>query len=130
MRLTSLIVPYKILARFLSLYWPMGRKTFLVAELLFAHTAFKTKFDREFSFFRHSGYESTIRNPYFGLEIVGKSSSFFAEAGIRLPRVAPDCGFAMKGGNDFDLDREEAFLDFAVKVCALNRNGLRRSKKS
>jgi hypothetical protein len=53
----------------------------------------------------------------FGLEIGGKSSRFFAEAGIRLPLVSPDRGSAMKIGEESDLDREEAFLDFtAVKV--------------
>ena len=44
-------------------------------------------------------------------------SRFFAEAGVRLPLVSPDRGFAIKVGENSDLDRQEAFIDFtAVKV--------------
>jgi len=111
---------FKTAAFFFSLRWPIGKKTFLVAELPFAYAAFDTKIDRPFSFFRNSGYESTIGNPYVGFELGGKASPFFAEAGIRFPIVATEHGYAMKVGAESDIDREEAFLDFATVKVMIN----------
>jgi hypothetical protein len=107
-------------AFFFSLRWPVGSKTFLVAELPFAHAAFDTKIDRPFSFFRNSGHESTIGNPYLGLEIGGKASRFFAEAGFRLPLVSSERGFARLVGQNSDPVRDEAFLDFTVVKAMIN----------
>jgi hypothetical protein len=111
---------FQTVALFLSLRWPVGNKTFLVAELPFAHAAFDTKINGVHSFFRNRGEENTIGNPYLGLEIGSKASRFSGAAGIRLPLLAQDHGFALAVGAESDSDREEAFLDFAAIKVVVN----------
>ena len=111
---------FKTFAVFLSTRWPVGSKTFGVAELPFAHAEFDTEIDQEFSFYRNSGHESMIGNPYVGFEFGGISSPFFAEVGVRLPLVAEDYSYALRAGVSADGDRPEAFIDFAAVKVALN----------
>jgi len=118
---------FQTAAFFFSLRWPVGKKTFLVAELPFAHAAFDKKIDRPFSFYRNNGRESAFGNPYLGLEFWRTTSRIFAEVGIRFPLVVEDRGYAVRVGAASALDREEAFLDFAAVKAAINYRLLREA---
>ena len=89
-------------ALFLSLRFPVAEKVVLVAELPFAHGGFDSDFG-------DSESESTIGNPYLGLEIRGRNSPVFAEIGFRAPLASED-NFGSIVGLFSDIDRLEAFL--------------------
>ena len=111
---------FQTAAFFLSLRWPVGKKTFLVAELPFAHAAFDKKIDRPFSFYRNNGRESTFGNPYIGLERGSLNSRFFAEIGLRLPLAKTDNNYAAGIGRAADRDREESFEHLAAIRALIN----------
>jgi len=98
---------------FLSQRAPIGSKTFLMAELPFSHFAFDTKSNHDSSLFRGRGAENRFGNPYLGVEIGGIDAKIFTEIGIRLP-LNGDIGAAI------DLDRDEAFDDYAAVKALLN----------
>lgn len=105
---------FQTFAFFLGLRWPIGRKTFLVTELPFAHAAFDTKIDREYSFYRFSGQESALGNPYIGLRFGYPERKISFEAGLRLPLTQQEHFAARTIGRNGDDTREEAFEDLAA----------------
>lgn len=109
-------------ALFLSLRWPVrvGVKTFLVAELPFAHAEVDTRTDTEMGIFRGGAIENTIGNPYLGLEMGEKISPVFTEIGIRLPFTPDDDTYAAAAGSISDLDRSESFGEFAALRVIIN----------
>jgi hypothetical protein len=98
-------------ALFLSLRLPLSENLHFVGELPFANGGFD--FDGE------SESESTIGNPYLGLEISGQNSPVFAELGIRAP-LAKEENFGTLIGvlTDF-VDRAEAFTPDMVSITAM-----------
>lgn len=117
---------FNTFALFLSTRLPVAKNKFFVAELPFAHAEFDTKIDRDFSFFRNSGQESTIGNPYLGLELGSLASRFFTEIGIRLPLTREENTYAAQVGARSTGNRPESFYDFVAMKIAINYQNRRK----
>lgn len=111
---------FETAALFLSLRTQLGSKSFLMVELPFAHAAYDTKSDSNFSFYRNRGSSSTIGNPYLGLELGGVNARFFTEVGIHLPLVETVNNDAARVGRLADLARPEAFDDYVTLRAVIN----------
>lgn len=86
-------------AIFLSGRFPISSGMVFVAELPFSHIG-----DEDFD-----ESESSIGNPYLGLEIRKEGKPFFVELGLRPPLAPNDKDFAQSVGFVTDFDRAEAF---------------------
>jgi hypothetical protein len=106
-------------ALFLSFRSPLSKKLHFVAELPFAHSGFEAINRGESGSTSVDESESTLGNPYFGLEIAGQSSPVFAEIGIRVPFAAEDKLGAVVTGFFTDFDRFEAFLPDLVPITGM-----------
>jgi hypothetical protein len=96
-------------ALFLSLRYPLSPKVVLIADVPFAHYGMDGSPETE----------STIGNPYIGIEARGENSPVSGEFGIRLPLVSSDNPSAQFVGAFVDLDRWEAFWDDFVPISAM-----------
>jgi len=86
-------------AIFLSGRFPISSEMIFVAELPFSHIGSKD-FDES---------ESSIGNPYIGVEIRKEGKPFFTELGLRPPLAPDDKDGAQSVGVVTDFDRAEAF---------------------
>jgi hypothetical protein len=102
------------LALFLSLRAPLSNQLRFVGELPFVNSNFESS-----SFFFESGSQSTIGNPYLGLEIGRQNSPVFGEFGVRLPLASEDNFGAALVGVITDFDRLEAFLPNTLPITGM-----------
>jgi hypothetical protein len=100
---------------YLSVRWPINEKLNVVGELPFAHGGIEFNSD----FFDFNESESTIGNPYLGLEIRGQGSEFFTEIGARAPLASEsNLGTTIGFLSDF-VDHGEAFFPDVVSIVAV-----------
>ena len=96
-------------AWFLSLRYALSPKVALIADVPYAHYGADGSPDTE----------STIGNPYIGIEARGEDSPISGEFGIRLPLVSEDNSSAQFVGAFADIDRWEAFWNDIVPISAM-----------
>jgi hypothetical protein len=87
---------------FISLRHPISEKTLFVMELPIAHASFSSDF--------YDDSQTTIANPYIGVETRKPGSRSSMELGFRLPVMSRDQTLASSSGRVVDYDRYEAFL--------------------
>jgi hypothetical protein len=102
------------LALFLSLRAPLSQQLSFVSELPFVHSNYASR-----SIFLRGGSESTIGNPYLGVEIGRKDSPFFGEFGVRLPITSDDKFGTALVGFLTDFDRFEAFIPNTLPITGM-----------
>ena len=97
---------------FLTGRMPAWERTDVVLELPLSRGS------REASAYLPGASETSVGNPYVGVEIKGEGSPSFAEIGIRLPITPDDAPLASLNGVLADWDRQEAFLSkiFTVTI--------------
>ena len=108
---------------FLSLRYPITASTAVVTELPFAHGGVEftlgSNGDERIS-------ESALGNPYLGLEVGGRNSSFFAEIGARAPVTRIDNLGGFIAALAEIADRPEAFVPEYLPLIALANFRYRR----
>jgi hypothetical protein len=100
------------------LFWssrvPLSKSFHLVGELPFAFGSYK--YESRGSGFRRSESESTIGNPYLGVEVGEQDIPVFVELGIRLPLASENNFLGVMTGFYTDMDRLEAFVPNMVPI--------------
>lgn len=87
---------------------PVGRTTSFVGELPYAHGSFGTGLSKV--------SESTVGNPYLGLEWASHPTGPRLEFGVRVPLASEDKLIPFVVGYFTDVEREEAFVPDQVPV--------------
>lgn len=101
-------------AMFFSLRLPINNRLNVVGEFPLAHAGV----DYRSGFFEFDESETGIGNPYVGLELLNKNSTFFTEIGARAP-LAPESNLGTTVGLFADfIDRSEAFFPDVLSVIA------------
>lgn len=112
---------------FLSSRVPLSKTAYFVGELPFAYGSYEYQSHR--SNFQERETETTIGNPYLGIEIEAQYSPVFAQIGVRLPLTPEDNLLGALTGLISDVDRLEAFLpnttalNFALKFRQEDKPG-------
>jgi hypothetical protein len=95
-------------ALFLSLRYALSPKVVLIADVPFAHYGMDGSTDTE----------SSIGNPYIGIEARGEDSPVSGEFGIRLPLVSGENSVQLAGAFA-DIGRWGAFWEDVVPISAM-----------
>jgi hypothetical protein len=101
---------------FLSLRMPLSQMILFVSEIPFVHAGFQTV-DADGNLIDVT--ENALGNPYIGIELQGKNSTFFTEAGLRLPLTSYDTFQTLFLSLYTDSDRTEAFLLDVLSITGL-----------
>jgi hypothetical protein len=110
-------------AAFLTVRAPVRRTAWAVVEAPFARLAASETFiPPDFGdFVTEDIRQSTLGNPYLGLEFARRVTGLHYEIGVRPPLARRSQGYALSSGFTSGVEYEQAFLDhtFSTRVGAL-----------
>lgn len=104
-------------AVFATLRLPVSGRVLFVGELPFSFGKVET--NSELFNINESESQSTIGNPYLGLEIKDRTGQFTTEFGLRLPATPEEQWLSVLTGISADFDRLEAFSPKNLAIMLL-----------
>ncbi|HEX9934482.1 MAG TPA: hypothetical protein VGB38_04735 [bacterium] len=113
----------KAFTAILSMRCPVGSRASLVAEIPYSyyyyHYSYSFYFFDEYVAYEDEDKETSVGNPYVGLEFGDKSRPVYGEVGLRLPLASDKKMGANTVGCYTDITRAEAFVTDMISASAM-----------